>query len=187
MLRATLVTDGPSDAVLVPILEWLMRRLTLERFEIRWADPRGFPARPRSLAEKLTAAVREYPCRLLFVHRDAEKQDSSVRYDEIAAAANHTSCSHVCVVPVRMQEAWLLHDEPALREAAGRPSGTEDLGLPPSHRWDRLPDPKRVLYDALRAASGARGRRARGFKDRLLAAGRLLLRASLADREEAGA
>ncbi len=32
-----------------------MRRLTLERFEIRWADPRGFPARPRSLAEKLTA------------------------------------------------------------------------------------------------------------------------------------
>ena len=63
----------------------------------------------------------------------------------------------------------------------------EDLGLPPSHRWDRLPDPKRVLYDALRAASGARGRRARGFKDRLLAAGRLLLRASLADREEAGA
>ena len=162
MLRATLVTDGPSDAVLVPILEWLMRRLTRERFEIRWADLRGFPARPRSLTEKLTAAVQEYPCRLLFVHRDAEKQDPSVRYDEVEAA-NHTECRHVCVVPVKMQEAWLLLDEAALRDAAGRPSGTEDLGLPPSHRWDRLPDPKRVLYDALRAANGAKGRRAKSF------------------------
>ncbi len=62
-----------------------------------------------------------------------------------------------------MQEAWLLLDEAALRQAAGRPSGTEDLGLPPSHRWDRLPDPKRVLYDALRAANGAKGRRAKSF------------------------
>lgn len=63
-----------------------------------------------------------------------------------------------------MQEAWLLHDEAALREAAGRPSGTEDLGLPPAHRWDRLLDPKKVLYEALRAANGARGRRAKSFK-----------------------
>ena len=63
-----------------------------------------------------------------------------------------------------MQEAWLLHDESALREAAGRPSGTEDLGLPPAHRWDRLADPKRVLYEALRAANGAKGRRAKSFK-----------------------
>ena len=107
--------------------------------------------------------MQEYPCQLLFVHRDAEKQDPGVRYREIEAA-NRTGRSHVCVVPVRMQEAWLLHDETALREAAGRPSGTEELGLPPAHRWDRLADPKRVLYEALRAANGAKGRRAKSFK-----------------------
>lgn len=113
-LRATLITDGTSDIVLVPVLQWLMRQLTPEDFEIRWADPRAFPEKPRSLAE-------------------------------------------------RMQEAWLLHDEAALREAAGRPSGTEDLGLP-AHRWDRLADPKKVLYKALRAANGAKGRRAKSFR-----------------------
>ena len=61
-----------------------------------------------------------------------------------------------------MQEAWLLHDEAALRQAADRPSGTEDLGLP-ADRWDRLPDPKKTLHRALRAARGAKGRRARRF------------------------
>ena len=131
-LRATLVTDGTSDVVLLPVLQWLMRQLTPEDFEIRWADPRAFPERPRSLAERLIVAIQEYPCQLLFVHRDAEKQEPGIRYQEIEAA-NRTGRSHVCVVPVRMQEAWLLHDEAALREAAGRPTGTEELGLPPAH------------------------------------------------------
>lgn len=162
-LRATLVTDGVSDVVLVPILQWLMSQLTPQAFEIQWADPRAFPERPRTLDEKLRVAVQLYPCRLLFVHRDAEAQDPRLRYEQIDAA-NRTEQSHVCVVPVKMQEAWLLHDEGALREAAGRPSGTEDLGLPPARRWEELPDPKRVLHQALRTANGARGRRARRFR-----------------------
>ena len=162
-LRATLVTDGASDVVLVPILRWLMSQLTPEGFEIQWADPRAFRERPRTLDEKLAAAIEHYPCRLLFVHRDSEGQDPRLRYEQIQGA-NRTGHSHVCVVPVRMQEAWLLHDEAALREAAGRPSGTEDLGLPPTHRWERLPDPKRVLHQALRTANGARGRRAKSFR-----------------------
>ena len=166
MLRATLVTDGASDVILVPILQWLMRQLTAEAFEIRWADLRGLGEKPRDLAHKLAVAARQYPCQLLFVHRDAEGQDPQRRYEEIRDAANSTACSHVGVVPVRMQEAWLLHDEAALREAADRPSGTDDLGLPPSHRWERLPDPKKVLHDALRAANGATGRRAKNFRPR---------------------
>ena len=164
MLRATLVTDGASDVILVPILRWLMRQLTAEPVEIRWADLRGFRVKPRSLAQRLAVAVREYPCQLLFVHRDAEGQDPHRRYEEIRGAVSGTACHHVCVVPVRMQEAWLLHDEAALREAADRPSGTHDLGLPPPHRWEQLPDPKRVLHDALRAANGATGRRAKNFR-----------------------
>ena len=164
-LPATLVTDGPSDRVIEPILRWLMRQLTTTEFEIRWADLRGLSRKPSNLAEKLAVAMQEYPCRLLFVHRDAEGQNPQVRYAEIDKAVDSTAgISHVGVVPVRMQEAWLLHDETALREAAGRPSGTEDLGLPPPHRWEKLPDPKRVLHEALRTANGAKGRRARSFK-----------------------
>ena len=158
--RATLVTDGASDVVLVPILRWLMPRLTPQAFEIQWAELRGLRDRPRGLAERLEVAIRMYPCELLFVHRDAEGQDPRARYEEIRAA-NLTGRSHVGVVPVRMQEAWLLHDESALRQAAGRPSGTEDLGLPPAHRWDKLADPKKILHEALRAANGAKGRRAK--------------------------
>ena len=165
-LQATLVTDGASDVMLVPVLQWLMGQLTAEAFEIRWADLRGLRGKPRDLSGKLAVAVREYPCRLLFVHRDAEGQDPRLRYEEIRRAADTTACRHVGVVPVGMQEAWLLHDEAALREAADRPSGTDDLGLPPAHRWERLPDPKKVLHDALRAANGATGRRAKNFRPR---------------------
>ena len=161
-LQVTLVTDGSSDAVLVPVLQWVIAELTVEDFEIRWADLRGLGDMSRGLAWKLTEAFRAYPCDLLFVHRDAEGQDPDVRYGEVQGA-NRTECDHVCVVPVRMQEAWLLHDEAAVREAAGRPAGTEALSLPPARRWERLPDPKEVLYQALRTASGARGRRARRF------------------------
>ena len=61
-LRATLVTDGTSDVVLLPVLQWLMRQLTRVDFEIRWADPRAFPENPRSLAARLAVATQEYPC-----------------------------------------------------------------------------------------------------------------------------
>lgn len=161
--RATLVTDGSSDQVLLPILRWTWGRLTNAALELTWADLRLARRRTQNLSERLALAVELYPCTLLFVHRDAEKQDPALRRREIEAA-NETTCRHVCVVPVRMQEAWLLHDEAALRRAAGRPSGKDDLQLPPANRWEDLPDPKQVLHDALRAASGKRGRRAATFK-----------------------
>ncbi|SPF37828.1 conserved hypothetical protein [Candidatus Sulfopaludibacter sp. SbA4] len=161
--QATLVTDGPSDVVLVRILEWLIAQLTTAEIEIRWADLRGLPERPQGLRERLVVATRLYPCHILFVHRDAENQDPKVRYTEIRVA-NTTGLGHVCIVPVRMQEAWLLHNEAALREAADRPSGTDPLDLPAAARWERLPDPKATLYNALRTASGATGRRAKRFR-----------------------
>jgi len=163
MLSATLVTDGSSDSVLTRALEWLLGQHTDQEFEIRWADLRLLRHRPSNLSERLQAAIEIYPCRLLFVHRDAEAQNPNLRYQEIAAA-NLTQLPHVCVVPVRMQEAWLLHDERALREAAGRPSGSDLLSLPPISRFERIVDPKDLLHAALRTASGASGRRARTFK-----------------------
>jgi hypothetical protein len=71
---------------------------------------------------------------------------------------------HVAVVPIRMQEAWMLHDEAALRRAAGRPSGRESLNLPKISAVETLPDPKKILHDALKTASGKHGRRSDEFK-----------------------
>jgi hypothetical protein len=65
----------------------------------------------------------------------------------------------LCVIPVRMREAWLLFDEDAIRKAAGNPSGTVALHLPALGQCENLPDPKRVLQDLLRDASGLRTRR----------------------------
>jgi hypothetical protein len=63
-----------------------------------------------------------------------------------------------------MQEAWLLFDEAAIRVAAGNRHGTMPLDLPPIDTLEHLPDPNRVLYDLLRAASGLTGRRRRQFR-----------------------
>jgi hypothetical protein len=163
MIAATLLTDGASDVVLVRILEWVIAQQTRTDVDVKWADLRGMRYPPHSLPDRLRAAVALYPCEVLFVHRDAENQSPEARYNEIATA-NVTGRDHVGVVPVRMQEAWLLHNEPALREAAGRPSDTTALLLPAPDRWETLPDPKEVLRNALVVASGAQGRHARRFR-----------------------
>ena len=69
----------------------------------------------------------------------------------------------VCVVPVRMQEAWLLIDESALKTAAGNPSSRETLPMPDMGRLEDLPDPKNILHELLRQASGLQGRRLKRF------------------------
>jgi hypothetical protein len=161
-ILTTLLTDGASDVVLVRILKWLIAQQTAAEVEVLWADLRGLRRKPEGLVQRIAAAIEIYPCQILFVHRDAENQEPELRYREVATAAPN-GLAHVAIVPVRMQEAWLLHDEAALREAAGRPSGRNPLNLPSPDRWERLPDPKSTLHDALLLASGATGRRAKQF------------------------
>lgn len=60
-----------------------------------------------------------------------------------------------------MTEAWLLFDEPAIRFAAGNPQGKEQLELPGLSTVERVADPKTLLAQALRRASGLGGRRLR--------------------------
>ena len=69
----------------------------------------------------------------------------------------------VCVVPVRMQEAWLLIDEAALRRAAGNPNGTQPLAMPDVQRLEELTDPKQLISELLRQASELQGRRLERF------------------------
>jgi len=170
-LRYTLVTDGSSDVVLIPILTWVLIENGI-RCVIRaeWADLRRLPIRGKlRLHDRIRLSLKYYPCDLLFVHRDAEREPPDSRKREILKAVGKTGDSlsgrpAVCVVPVRMQEAWLLFDEKAIRFAAGNRSGRQPLSLPRMSRVEKIPDPKALLHECLRRASGLQGRRLRRFR-----------------------
>lgn len=157
-MRYTLVADGASDAVLLPILTWSLKLHNVTIVEAQWADRGRIPRQPNFEAF-LKSVVDLYPCEVLFVHRDAEAQPPSSRRTEIADALLWTEIRHIPVVPVRMTEAWLLADEFAIRSAAGNPNGTANLNLPDLPMLESLADPKRVLHDALTNASGLNRRR----------------------------
>ena len=158
-LRFALVGDGPSDRRLLPIVTWLLQQHSSRLIASTWADLSVLPVRPRSLEERIRQAVELYPADLLFVHRDAEGETYDKRIEEIRKACPETLQSQVVpVVPIRMQEAWLLISEPAIRSAAGNPRGRVKLSLPPRASLEALPDPKETLYGALRAASELSGR-----------------------------
>lgn len=160
-LRYTLLSDGSSDQVLIPIIRWLIRDLGVTcPVQSEWADlSRVSRSRISSLSARLATAVELYPCDLLFVHRDAEGQPREQRVQEIdqeiqQAAKAARLPAHVPVVPVRMQEAWLLFCAGAIRRAANNPSGTMDLRLPALSDLEGIADPKAALHEALRRASG---------------------------------
>lgn len=169
-LRFTLVTDGSSDVVLLPILTWLLRTSgVMLALQPVWADTRraNLPRRA-SLSDRLRVALDLFPSDLLFVHRDAEREPRERRMAEIQRAierlpADLSQLKAVCVVPVRMQEAWLLFDETAIKHAAGNSAFRDSLDLPPIGQLEAVPDPKAVLYDSIRRASGLHGRRLRTF------------------------
>jgi hypothetical protein len=169
-LRFTLLSDGSSDRALIPLLTWCLRqRLPACAFQSEWADLGRLPQPPHDLSSRIRMAVDLYPCHLLFVHRDAENQKSD-RYAEIKASVLSLgagfSTAFVCVVPVRMTEAWFTFDEMAIRRAAGNPNGTHPLNMPRVSSLETLPDPKQVLHDLLRAASDLGGRHLDRFNAR---------------------
>ena len=170
-LSFTLVADGLSDRALVPILEWtLSQELGAMPIDGEYADLREFPPRPKSLADRIARSMRWYPCELLFVHRDAERETIDKRRREIQQAVSEIpagiDCPWVGVVPVRMQEAWLLIDAAALQKAADG-AGRRLPALPPIKKLEQIPDPKRTLYDLMCQASGTRGRKLKKFKQEL--------------------
>jgi len=167
----SLLADGPSDSALTPILVWVMQQ-QLPRIVVHceWADLRRLRPEPRNLADRIIAAINWYPCQVLFIHRDAENQSPDRRYEEIeeavrAAGDNGLRLPYICVVPVRMMEAWLLLDEVAIRRASGNPNDDVPLALPPPPRVEDISDPKQLLHAVLRTASGLRGRRLRKFRE----------------------
>jgi len=107
-----------------------------------------------------------YPCDVLFIHRDAEGDTLMKRKTEIEGAIKLSNIiiPYICVIPIRMQEAWLLINEMAIREAASNPNGKIPIKLPSFNRLEEINDPKEVLYELLRSASGLKGRREKDFR-----------------------
>jgi len=167
----TIVGDGSSDACLLPIVSWILRdEFSLKPINGEWADFKHLRHPPKTLPERIYRAIEFYEPNLLFVHRDAEKQDPQFRYNEISNALNDLKkknepikIPHICIVPIRMTEAWLLFDEPAIRKAAGNPNGKIALNLPRLRNIETLPDPKQTLFDTLTIASELRGRQRQKF------------------------
>lgn len=167
-LRCTLISDGSSDAALLPILRWLLVTNGLQTaVQAEWADLRLLPEPPQTLAEKITRGCDLFPCDLLFVHRDAERETRETRlaeiHKEVDKAFFDQQIPYICVIPIRMTEAWLLFDEGAIRQAAGNRSDTIQLNLPPLQTVESLLNPKQILHDILREASGLKGRRLNKF------------------------
>ncbi|MEH2006809.1 hypothetical protein [Nostoc sp.] len=166
----TLLSDGSSDKALMPILTWLLRAHQVEcAIQSNWADLRRLPKPPKKLLPRIINSLELYPCDLLFIHRDAEREPREKRITEILEALEEVVKKsvvvppHICVIPVRMQEAWLLFDEAALRKAAGNPRGRQPLQLPDICKLEQLPDPKDILYGLLYEASELTGRRLKQF------------------------
>ncbi len=170
-LRYTLLADGSSDRALLPLLTWLMRcHLPNCAIQPQWSDLRRLRKELRDeFPKRIRQSLELYPCELLFIHRDAEKEPRQNRVDEIFRAIKDIDALKpiplVCVIPVHMTEAWLLFDIKALRKAASNPNGKISLQLPDLKRLENEPDPKAVLYELLRQASELSSRRLRNFAE----------------------
>lgn len=158
-LTYTLIGDGTSDRLLDYPVRWAIASLGVKVELGQWADFRHASPRPKSLADRARTALELYPAELLIVHRDAEDASLAVRIQEVQDALQDVAANHVAVVPVRMTEAWFLHDDAAIRRASGNPNGNVALSLPLPSRVENDANPKSTLKTALLTASELSGRR----------------------------
>jgi hypothetical protein len=171
-LRYTLLGEGSSDEALLHHIEWIFQRYTRRILLSEYARLDRLPRPPKTFPDRIARTITMYPCDILFIHRDADRQTYDKRFLEITESVQ-AACEgnqiqnlmpmHICVIPVRMLEAWLLFDEAALRRTAGRPRGKEPLDLPSLKDIENLPNPKEILNHALNIAATTRSDRARGL------------------------
>jgi hypothetical protein len=106
----TLLCDGSSDKVLIDILNWLLEEhLPGCVVQDEWADlSRSQDPDRKTLEGRIRLSLEQYPCDLLFIHRDAEKESREMRVREIQEALAKTEVSNpptVCIIPIHMTEA----------------------------------------------------------------------------------
>jgi hypothetical protein len=166
-IRGLLLADGRSDLPLAAHVEAMCSDLGAD-VSLTAADSDLIPASVGRTVRARLAFLLLQGARpdLLFVHRDSEADPADKRRDEVSVGASSAgvTCPVVALVPVRMTEAWLLLDEAAIRQVAGRPGGKVPLDLPSPARVESLADPKQKLAEVLLVASEATGRRRAGIR-----------------------
>lgn len=169
MIDYTLTTEGTSDRVLLRHIDWLLSQHASVEFDGKWADPATFTSRERDVETRMLESIRNYPCNLLFVHRDSDGQGYAARKTEITDALGRCGLGVpvVCVIPVKMTEAWLLIEERAVRTSAGNPKGRSDIQFPRLSALEGLADPKERLNSCLMLASETTGRKRQRFSSSL--------------------
>jgi len=160
-----LITDGSSDKALIPIINWSFNQILPEiPIHAEWADFRGLSKPPKSLDDRIRCSLKLYEkIDIYFIHRDGEGESRAKRVTEIKKAINSISGvpPYVCVIPIRMMEAWLLLDEQAIRQAAGNPNGKKKFTIPAPKDIEAIPDPKKLLHENIKIASELNNRRLR--------------------------
>ncbi|WP_070108235.1 hypothetical protein [Burkholderia plantarii] len=158
-IRYTLLADGTSDGVLLPIIRWVIEtNFTDIELEGELAG-RGIPPLGEGLLKRVRAAAELYGCDVLFVHRDAERDGYPLRRQQLERDLEAFDRGWIPIIPVRMSEAWLFGSEQAIRTAAGNPNGNSRLTVPAKGRWESRPDPKAELFKLLDTAADLSKRR----------------------------
>lgn len=174
-LSYALLGEGSNDAALVPVLTWLLEQhlpeydiqgdfINSKRINVR--SPAILAPRFQTyLAPRIFGCLQLHVQELLFIHRDIDTASRSTRLAEISTALQEVRSVDtnippvVCVLPIHMTEAWFLFDETAIRRASGHPNGRQHLSLPHMHEVEARANPKQILEEAMRRASGRSGRR----------------------------
>lgn len=167
-LRFTLLAEGSSDRVLIPILRWMLLH---HHGSFDWigqsAELHALPRPPKKLSERIAVANEYFPSDILFIHRDADKESVEKRREEIGSAFAETQGLEELiwtpVIPVRMTEAWLLISETALRAAVENLHSKVPLSIPSIGKLEGISNPKALLEQQLMIASELTGRRRKKF------------------------
>lgn len=167
-LNFTLIADGSSDATLLQIIKWSLDDLYPNLANSgKFADYRPFRKPPKSISEKIKFAINYFPFDILFIHRDAESITANIikqRTEEVSKEINEDEKNRiVCVVPIKMMEAWLLINTEAIKKAAGNRNYNKEIILPPINELEKEKQPKIKLQRILKEVSGLKGRNLQKF------------------------
>ena len=153
-LTWSVVADGGTDRLLVPVIQWAIHRLDPD---VEILEPE-FRKRHGSVVDFLGGY--ESDVMLVFVHRDSENLSLQQRSREFEAV---TRPNVVPIVPVQMSEAWILFDSAAVAKAPGSPASR--VSVPAIAEIEGISNPKERLDQLLFHAAGSpTGRRGRNFK-----------------------
>lgn len=168
-LKYILIADGSSDNILKSVIDWTLDanypKLPVKGY---WVDFRPMPKKVYTISEKLALAKQLYQFDVIFYHRDAETTDIKIinqRKQEIIEEINdpETNRKTICVIPIKMMESWLLFDIEAIKKAAGNRHYKGNLELPQIKRIEQEKQPKELLHQLLKTASGLKGRNLNKF------------------------